>query len=154
MVVESTPFRADRPAVELRDLTIQHPNAVEAVFDPEEQRKTVTGVFCDLCAPKCLNNFYKKVSPFYDSHRSCLCIPLCCKTKKKDDEKKDGDDKDGKGGGDKGAGKDGKGEYGKAKASDETEMTDEEKERGPCLVGASLEVNHGDLCVSSHAIRR
>ena len=138
--VESTPFRADRPAVELRNLTIQHPNVVEAVFDPQEDRKTVASVFCDLCAPKCLNACYKSVAPFYDSHWSCLCVPLCCKTKKKDE--KEGDGKDEKGG----KGKDGKGEYGNAKDSDDPEMTDEEKERGPCIIGATLEVQHGDLC--------
>ena len=52
-------------------------------------------------------------------------MPCPCKKKKKEDKKKGGKD-------DKKGGKDGD--------------KDDKKDRGPCLVGANLEVRHGDLC--------
>ena len=132
--VEQTPFRADRPAVELRDLTIQHPRAVEAVFDPEEERKKVAAVFCDLCCPKSLNKCYQRFAEWNKTHWSIACIPLCCKKKDKTN--------DSKGGGKDGKGK-GKGDKGKQK---DDGMSDKDKDRGPCLIGANLEVQHGALC--------
>ena len=130
---ESRPFRSSLPAVELRDLTIQHPEAVEAVFDPEEQRQKVTDVCCKLCCPKFVNKVWAKLSKWNDTHWSIIpCLPCPCKKKKKEDKKKGGKD-DKKGGkDDKKGGKDGD--------------KDDKKDRGPCLVGANLEVRHGDLC--------
>ena len=123
---ESRPFRSSLPAVELRDLTIQHPEAVEAVFDPEEQRQKVTDVCCKLCCPKFVNKVWAKLSKWNDTHWSIIpCLPCPCKKKKKEDKKKGGKD-------DKKGGKDGD--------------KDDKKDRGPCLVGANLEVRHGDLC--------
>jgi ABC-type multidrug transport system fused ATPase/permease subunit len=136
--VESTPFRAERPAVKLSNLTIQHPNAVEAVFDPDEQRKTVADVFCSLCCPKSLYSCYKSIANWNNSHWHCMCLPLCCKKK---DKKADGKDGKGKGGdGDKS-------DKGKDKDKDkDKDKKDDDVERGPCVIGADLEVQHGDLC--------
>lgn len=140
--VETKPFRADRPAVQLRDLTIQHPHAVEAVFDPDEQRKAVTEVCCILCCPKPCNKCYRRTAEWNKTHWSIKCIPLCCKKK----DKSKADDKEKLLGKAKGQSDRGKQKDDNKDKKDSKDKKDEDVERGPCVIGANLEVQHGALC--------
>ena len=147
--VEMTPYRADRLAVELKDLTIQHPTPVEPVFDAAEERKKVTDVFCLLCCPKWAYKIFKKVQPFYANHWSFACIPCPCKKKKKENPwaGMGGGRGGGRGGGGRGGGRGGggRGGGGRGGGGDDGKEKDADVNRGPCVVNANLTVAHGSL---------